>query len=172
MVKRRTAIGMLLASCTAVAGCADFANTRNFAAVGTVLGAGAGVAIGAATGHVTEGVLIGAGLGGLGGGLAGSQMENYQRKKVERELLQGVQQDMLSVADPIAGKGPGRWEIARRPKWVDTSQKRRVWVEEKVVDGKLIPAHFEERVIPAGYWVEEEEKVWIEEPRAGASRAP
>jgi len=169
---RRTAAVLFLAFCVALAGCADFANTRNFAAVGTVLGAGAGVAIGAATGHVTEGVMIGAGLGGLGGGLAGAQMEQYGRKKAEKELLKGVQQDILTSREKIPGTGPGRWEMAKKSKWVDTSQKKRVWVEEKIVDGKVVEAHFEERVIPSGHWVEEEEKVWVEDGAAPGAANP
>jgi len=46
---------------------------------------------------------------------------------------------------------------------VDTSEKKRVWVEEKIVDGKIVEAHFEERLIPSGHWEEVEEKVWVEE---------
>lgn len=153
----------LAASSIGMAGCADFANTRNFAAMGTLLGAGAGVAVGAATGHVAEGVMIGAGLGGLGGGLAGSHLEQRGRKKAERELLKGVQQDMLTGTGAVPGAGPGHWEVAKKSKWVDTSKKKRVWVEEKVIEGKVVEAHFEDRLIPSGHWVEEEEKVWVED---------
>lgn len=156
-----------------MAGCADFANTRNFAAVGTLVGAGAGVALGAATGHVAEGVMIGAGAGGLMGGIAGSQMENYGRKKAEKALLQGVEQDMLTgKTRPATATGPGHWDYAKKSRWVDTSQKKRVWVEEKVVDGKVIEAHFEERLIPAGHWVEDEEKVWVEDTQAQSALNP
>jgi hypothetical protein len=140
------------------------------AAVGTLLGAGAGVAIGAATGHVGEGVMLGAMAGGIGGGLAGSGMQNYSRRKAEDELLKGVERDMKSGAvGKVGGLGPGHYEIAKKSKWVDTSQKRRVWVEEKVVDGKIIEAHFEERLIPSGHWVEVEEKVWVEDKTAAQS---
>lgn len=158
----------LLACSVGVAGCADFANTRNFAAVGTVLGAGAGVAIGAATGHVGEGVMIGTALGGLGGGMAGSHMENRSRKKAEKELYKGVQQDML-VSKPA---GPGHYETVKKSKWVDTSQKKRVWVEEKVADGGVIPAHFEERLIPAGHWADVDEQVWVEDNAARTAQTP
>jgi uncharacterized protein YcfJ len=155
------------------AGCADFANTRNMAAVGTLLGAGAGVAIGAATGHVGEGVMLGAMAGGIGGGLAGSKMENYGRRKAENELLKGVEEDVKSGAvGKVEGLSPGRYEIAKKSKWIDTSQKKRVWVEDKVVDGKIIEAHFEERLIPSGHWVEEEEKVWVEDETARSARIP
>jgi hypothetical protein len=93
-------------------------------------------------------------------------MEQYGRKKAEKELLKGVQQDILTGRDKVPGTGPGRWEVAKKSKWVDTSQKKRVWVEEKTVDGKVIEAHFEERLIPSGHWVEEEEKVWVEDTAA------
>jgi uncharacterized protein YcfJ len=155
------------------AGCADFANTRNMAAMGTLLGAGAGVAIGAATGHVGEGVMLGAMAGGLGGGLAGSKIQDYSRKKAENELLKGVQQDVKSGAvGKVDGIGPGHYEIAKKSKWVDTSQKKRVWVEEKVVSGKIIEAHFEERLIPSGHWVEVEEKVWVEDKATQSASIP
>lgn len=156
-----------------MASCADFANTRNFAAVGTIVGAGAGVALGTATGHVAEGVMIGAGAGGMMGGLAGSHFENIGRKKAEKALLQGVEQDMLTgKTRPASATGPGRWEVAKKSRWVDTSQKKRVWVEEKIVDGKVVEAHFEERLIPAGHWVEDEEKVWVEDAASRAALNP
>ncbi len=155
-----------------MAGCADFANTRNFAAVGTLVGAGAGVALGAATGHVAEGVMLGAGAGTLVGGMAGSHFENVGRKKAEKALLQGVEQDMLTGRTKLAAAGPGRWEVAKKSRWVDTSRKKRVWVEEKVVDGTIVEAHFEERLIPSGHWMEEEEKVWVEEAPPQAALNP
>jgi hypothetical protein len=163
-VQKRCVAAFAAAAVACAAGCADFANTRNFAAVGTLVGAGAGVALGAATGHVAEGVMIGAGAGGLMGGIAGSSLENASRKKAEKALLQGVEQDMLTGRTrPAGATGPGRWDVAKKSRWVDTSQKKRVWVEEKVVDGKVFEAHFEERLVPAGHWVEEEEKVWVED---------
>lgn len=164
-------MALLGAALAAASGCADFANTRNFAAVGTLVGAGAGVAIGAATGHVAEGVMLGAGAGGLMGGMAGSGWENYSRKKTEKDLLQGVEQDMLTGKTRPAA-GPGHWEMTKKSKWIDTSQKKRVWVEEKLVDGKVVEAHFEERVIPSGHWAEEEEKVWVEDPPPRAALNP
>lgn len=142
-----------------ITGCADFANTRNMTAVGTILGAGAGVAIGAATGHIGEGAMIGAPAGALLGGYMGSKAENYSRRKTERELLKGVEQDIRSGTVAAPEQQAGQVETVKRSKWVDTSQKKRVWVEEKVVDGKVIEAHFEERLIPSGYWTEVEEKV-------------
>ncbi len=171
---RRLTIPIILVIAIGAAGCADIANTRNMAAVGTLLGAGAGVALGAATGHVGEGVMLGAMAGGLGGGLAGSSMDNYKRRKAEKDLLKGVEEDIKSGKDAgkVEGIGPGHYEVAKKSKWVDTSQKRRVWVEEKVVDGKVIEAHFEERLIPSGHWVEEDEKVWVEDKAAQSASIP
>jgi hypothetical protein len=172
-LKRTCLLAFAATAVAGMAGCADFANTRNFAAVGTLVGAGAGVALGAATGHVAEGVMIGAGAGTLLGGVTGSQFENMNRKKAEKALLQGVEQDMLTgKTRPATATGPGHWEEAKKSRWVDTSQKKRVWVEEKVVDGKVIEAHFEERLIPAGHWVEDEEKVWVEDTQARSALKP
>lgn len=172
-VKKGSVLALAAAAVAGLAGCADFANTRNFAAVGTLVGAGAGVALGAATGHVAEGVMIGAGAGGLMGGMAGSTFENANRRKAEKALLQGVEQDMLTgKTRPAEATGPGHWDVAKKSRWVDTSQKKRVWVEEKVVDGKVVEAHFEERLIPAGHWVEDEEKVWVEDPKPQSALKP
>jgi len=153
----RIAIVSLLLIPAGIAGCADFATPRNFAAVGTVLGAGAGVALGAATGHIGEGVMLGAAAGGLAGGLGGSAMDNYARKKAQNDLLKGVQQDMLVGKTAAPATGTASPEGAKKSQWVDTSQKKRVWVEEKLAEGKIIPAHFEERTIPSGHWVEVDE---------------
>lgn len=172
-VKKICLLPLLATAVAGMAGCADFANTRNFAAVGTLVGAGAGVALGAATGHVAEGVMIGAGAGGLMGGMAGNKFEDVGRKKAEKALLQGVEQDMLTgKTAPATATGPGHWDVAKKSRWVDTSQKRRVWVEEKVVDGKVGEAHFEERLIPAGHWVEDEEKVWVEDAQPQSALKP
>ena len=167
-------ISIIVVLAMGAAGCADFANTRNMATVGTLLGAGAGVALGAATGHVGEGVMLGAMAGGVGGGLAGAGLENRNRRKAEKDLLKGVEQDVKSgaTAGKVEGVGPGHYEVAKKSKWVDTSQKKRVWVEEKVVDGKVLEAHFEERLIPSGHWVEEDEKVWVEDKTAQSARVP
>ncbi|MCX6338319.1 MAG: hypothetical protein NTX71_00170 [Candidatus Aureabacteria bacterium] len=171
---RQLTFSIIVVMAMGAAGCADIANTRNVAAVGTLLGAGAGVAIGAATGHVGEGVMLGSMLGGVGGAAAGSASDNYFRKKAEKELLKGVEQDIRSgkAAGKVEGIGPGHYEVAKKSKWVDTSQKKRVWVEEKVVDGKVIDAHFEERLIPSGHWIEEDEKVWVEDKPAQSARIP
>jgi len=154
------------------AGCADFATTRNFAAMGTVLGTGAGVALGAATGHVAEGAMLGAALGGLGGGMAGSAADNYGRKKAQQDLLKGVQQDMLTGKIPSSGTPAASQQLAGKTKWVDTSRKKRVWVEEKVVAGKIISAHFDERLIPSGHWENTGESGWARDPASQAAPIP
>lgn len=163
-MKRRSPLltAALLVPCLIAAGCADFANTRNMAAVGTILGTGAGIAIGAATGDIGTGVMLGAAAGGLGGAMAGNAWDKYSRKRAGKNLLQEVDQDMLGGKDTIEGLGEGHYEIVKESRWVDTSTTKRVWVEEKVVDGKFAEAHFERRLVPSGYWVEEEKKVWVE----------
>jgi hypothetical protein len=77
---------------------------------------------------------------------------------------------MQTGQDGIEGLGPGHYDTVKKSKWVDTSKKKRVWIEDKVVDGQLIKAHFEEKIVPSGYWVEEDQKVWVEDkPAASAS---
>jgi hypothetical protein len=170
---RSAAVLIGVGSLLFTAGCADFTNTRNMAAVGTLLGTGAGIAIGAATGDMAQGAMLGAGIGGLAGAAGGQWYEGYQRKRTGKKLLEEVEEDMLGGKEKIEGIGPGHYDMVKKSKWVDTSSKKRVWVEEKVVDGKVAEAHFEERLIPSGYWVEEEEKVWVEDnPSQSAGKSP
>ena len=131
--------------------------------MGTLLGTGAGIAIGAASGNMAQGAMLGAGIGGLTGAATGQWYEGYKRKSAGKKLLKDVEEDILGGKDKVEGLGAGHREIVKKSRWVDTSKKKRVWVEEKVVDKKVIEAHFEERLIPSGYWVEEEEEIWVEE---------
>lgn len=55
----------------------------------------------------------------------------------------------------------GHYEYVKKRKWVDTSKRERVWVEERIVGDRRIEGHYEHRKIPSGYWQEYEEKIWI-----------
>ncbi len=55
----------------------------------------------------------------------------------------------------------GHHEYVKKRKWVDTSKKERVWVDERYEGDRRIEGHYEERVVAGGYWQEYEEKVWI-----------
>jgi hypothetical protein len=156
----------ICAGLSALVGCADIATTRNFATMGTLLGTGAGIAIGAATGDIAQGAMLGAGLGGLAGAAAGDQLQTYQRKRSGKKLMEEVERDILGQQGTVTGLDTGTDKLVKESKWVDTSRVKRVWVEDKVVDGKLVEAHFEQRLIPSGYWVEEEKKVWADGQRS------
>lgn len=114
------------------------------------------MAIGAATGHVGEGAMLGAALGGMGGAMAGSAAENYTRKKAGKDLLKGVRQDLSTGGTALRTGAPPQDELAGKSRMIAT--RRRVWVEEKVVDGKVMDAHYEERMMPSGRWGEDDEK--------------
>ncbi len=70
-----------------------------------------------------------------------------------------------------AGMGPGKvvgknyieghYEYVRKRKWIDTSQKEKVFVEERIEGDRRVEAHYENRLVPSGYWDEYEEKIWI-----------
>ena len=54
----------------------------------------------------------------------------------------------------------GHFEYVKKRKWVDTSQKERVWVEERVQGVRRIEAHYENRIVPSGYREKCEEMIW------------
>ena len=66
-----------------------------------------------------------------------------------------------------SGSGQGlnkidaHYEYVKKRKWVDTSKKERVWVEERIEGDRRIEGHYQDRNVPSGYWQEYEEKVWI-----------
>ncbi len=66
-----------------------------------------------------------------------------------------------------AGSGEGKnyieehYEYVKKRKWIDTSQKEKVWVEERVEGDRRIDPHYEDRLVPSGYWEEYEEKIWV-----------
>ncbi len=53
------------------------------------------------------------------------------------------------------------YEYVKKRKWIDTSQKEKVWVEERTEGDRRIDPHYEDRLVPSGYWEEYEEKIWI-----------
>ncbi len=55
----------------------------------------------------------------------------------------------------------GHYESVKKRKWIDTSQKEKVWVEERVEGDRRIEPHYEDRLVPSGYWEEYEEKIWV-----------
>ncbi len=135
--------------------------TQKSTAVGAGTGAALGAGIGALTGSPAMGAAIGAGVGAVGGAMVGDHMDK-KREEAERAEMQR----QLEL-ERKAGSGEGKnyieshYEYVKKRKWVDTSKKERVWVEERTEGDRRTDAHYEERVVPGGYWQEYEEKVWI-----------
>jgi len=55
----------------------------------------------------------------------------------------------------------GHYEFVMREKWVDTSRKERVWVNEHYEGNRRIEGHYEDRLVHSGHWQEYEEKTWV-----------
>lgn len=55
----------------------------------------------------------------------------------------------------------GHFEYVKKRKWIDTSQKEKVFVEERIEGDRRVEAHYENRLVPSGYWEEYEEKIWV-----------
>ncbi len=93
------------------------------------------------------------------------------------EESMGVKYDVVDIPEDMterqlemerkSGSGQGQnyieghYEYVKKRKWVDTSKKERVWVEERLEGDRRIEGHYEDRNVPSGYWQEYEEKVWI-----------
>ncbi len=127
------------------------------AGIGTVLGAG----IGALLGDPGLGMAIGAGAGSLGGALVGDQLDKKREEAEKAELERQLELERK------AGSGEGKnyieehYEYVKKRKWIDTSKKERVWVEERTEGDRRIEPHYEDRLVPSGYWEEYEEKIWV-----------
>ncbi len=127
------------------------------AGIGAVLAAG----IGALLGDPGLGMAIGAGAGALGGALVGDQLDKKREEAEKAELERQLELERK------AGSGEGKnyieehYEYVKKRKWIDTSKKERVWVEERIEDDRRIDPHYEDRLVPSGYWEEYEEKIWI-----------
>lgn len=149
----------------ASAGCVT---TQQSTGIGAMGGGGAGAGIGAALGNPGLGALIGAGLGAIGGALTQDYLE---KKRAEREAKE-LQEQLLEIQEAKEDTGTvsavaekrfveGHYEYVLKKRWVDTSKKERVWVEERTEGGRRIEGHYEERLVPSGYWEIYEDKVWI-----------
>ena len=163
----------LLAVCVVLAiassGCLSAQNSTGVGAVG---GAGIGAGIGAIFGNPALGALIGVGIGTIGGALAQSHIEKKKKreeaKELEEQLMEGQEKKVtskdgsgLKVTDKDKTFVEGHNEYVLKKEWIDTSKKERVWIEEKTEGDRRIDGHYEDRLIPSGYWDVQEEKVWI-----------
>ncbi len=135
--------------------------TQKSTAVGAGTGAAVGTGIGALTGHAGMGAIIGAGAGAVGGALVGDHLDKKREEAEKAEMQRQLELERK------AGSGEGKnyieahYEYVKKRKWVDTSKKERVWVEERQESDRRIEGHYEERVVPGGYWQEYEERIEI-----------
>lgn len=140
-----------------VSGClSDQADT-----VGMAGGTAAGAGIGAALGSPGIGAIIGLGLGSIGGKFAQDRINKTRAEKEKKELEKQLEAANPPAILPQKNFIEGHYEYIMKNRWVDTSKVERVWVGEHLEEGKKIEGHFEERLVPSGYWEEYEDKVWI-----------
>ncbi|MHC4269011.1 MAG: glycine zipper domain-containing protein [Planctomycetota bacterium] len=127
------------------------------AGIGTVLGVG----IGALLGDPGLGMTIGAGAGALGGAVVGDQLEEKREEAEMAELERQLEPEKKTESGEGKNYIDGHYEYEIKRKWIDTSQNEEVYVEERVEGDRRIDAHYENRLVPSGYWEEFEEKIWI-----------
>ncbi len=129
--------------------------------MGTAGGGVAGAGIGVALGSPGLGAIVGMGLGALGGGIAQDHLDKKQAEKEKKELE--AQLEATSPPTPLPEKNfiKGQYELIIKKRWVDTSRKEQVWIEERLEEGRHIEGHYEEKLVPSGYWEEYKEKVWV-----------
>lgn len=156
----------LAAICVAIisifaSGC--LTTTQKGAAVGTGAGAAIGTGLGALAGNASLGAMIGAGAGALGGALVGDQVDKKKQAAEKADLERQLNLERQSTSGQGQNKIEGHYEYIKKRKWVDTSKKERVWVEERMEGDRRIEGHYEDRNVPSGYWQEYEEKTWIPE---------
>ena len=137
--------------------------TQKGAAVGTGAGAALVCGIGALTGSPAMGAAIGAGAGALGGALVGDHLDKKREAAEKAQLERQLEMERQSGGGQGQNKIEGHYEYVKKRKWVDTSKKERIFVEERMEGDRRIEGHYEDRNVPSGYWQEYEEKVWIPE---------
>jgi hypothetical protein len=135
--------------------------TQKGAMYGTGAGAALGAGIGALTGSPAMGAAIGAGVGAVGGALVGDHIDDKREQTEQAELHRQLELERQSSSG--AGKNyiEGHFEYVKKRQWADTSEKKRVWVEERYEGDRRIEGHYEDRLVPSGHWEEYEEKIWV-----------
>ena len=137
--------------------------TQKGAAVGTGAGAALGAGIGALTGSPAMGAAIGAGAGALGGALVGDHLDKKRETAEKAQMERQLEMERKSSSGEGKNYIEGHYEYVKKRKWVDTSKKERIFVEERMEGDRRIEGHYEDRNVPSGYWQEYEEKGWIPE---------
>jgi hypothetical protein len=104
---------------------------------------------------------IGAGAGSLGGALVGDQLDKKREEAEKAELERQLELEKHAVSGEGKHYIEEHYESVKKRTWIDTSKKERVCVEERVEGDRRIEPHFEDRLVPSGYWEEYEEKIWV-----------
>ncbi len=161
---RKIIIAVLCVASIAIlsTGC-QMTGTQKGTAAGAGVGAALGAGIGALTGNAAMGAAIGAGVGAVGGGLTGDHMDKKREAAEKADLQRQLELERQSGSGQGQNKVDAHYEYIKKRKWVDTSKKERVWVEERIEGDRRIEGHYQDRNVPSGYWQEYEEKVWIPE---------
>ncbi|GEM_PF-3020252 len=124
-IRARLVAGIL--SALLLGGCA----TINPQEVGYIIGTIAGAALGSA-----PGAAIGALAGTAAGALLAQPIEAAREKKERQSLQQRLE------TGPTAPTAPAAATMA------SAQHTERIWIDEQLIDGRLIPGHFAERLTP------------------------
>ncbi|MCR4290243.1 MAG: glycine zipper domain-containing protein [Candidatus Scalindua sp.] len=160
---KKTIIAVMCVAAISVLTTGCMTTTQKGTVGGAGLGAALGAGIGALTGNAGMGAAIGAGVGAVGGGLTGDHLDKKREAAEKADLQRQLEMERQSGSGKGLNKIEGHYEYVKKRKWVDTSKKERVFVEERMDGDRRIEGHYEDRNVPSGYWQEYEEKVWIPE---------
>lgn len=120
-MQRSILIGLMMLA--TVVGCAGMSPAQVGQTAGTIAGAAVVPGVGAPVGAV---------VGLLAGLLVQGEMDKGTEKRERKELSQELTTDVPASAEPASVQG----------------EPARVWVDETLRDGRLIPGHFDVRFLP------------------------
>ncbi|KHE92278.1 MAG: hypothetical protein K8F52_09260 [Candidatus Scalindua rubra] len=160
---KKTIIAVMCVAAISVLTTGCMTTTQKGTVGGAGLGAALGAGIGALTGNAGMGAAIGAGVGAVGGGLAGDHMDKKREAAEKADMQRQLEMERQSGSGKGLNKIEAHYEYVKKRKWVDTSKKERVWVEERIEGDRRVEGHYQDRNVPSGYWQEYEEKVWVPE---------
>jgi hypothetical protein len=135
--------------------------TQKSSGIGAGIGTVFGAVIGTLLGDPGLGMAIGAGAGSLGGAVVGDQLDKKREEAEKAELERLLELERKTGSEEGKDYIEGHYEYVKKRKWIDTSKKEKVWVEDRVEGDRRIEAHYEDRRVPSGYWEEYEEKIWV-----------
>lgn len=119
-MKRLPALHVMSVTLLAAAGCASVPASQIGQTAGTIIGAAVAPGVGAP---------VGAAIGMLGGMLVQGRIDQHVETRERRELADQLGQPASAGAPGASAQFQG--------------QAVRVWVDETVVNGRIVPAHFD-----------------------------